>query len=298
MRELEFQRQAAVGQKAIMTPIETRPIAGALGAEVHGVDLSETLEPGAGDSLREAFLSHKVLFFRGQTLTPQAHLCAAEVFGKPDLYPFLQGLPEAPEVIEIVKTETDTVNFGGGWHSDTAYLERPALGTMLHALEVPAVGGDTLFANTELAYAALSAGLQRSLEGLVGINSSEASYQGGRAAGIARIAGMSGAYVPEAQTYEAEHPIVRTHPDTGAKCLYISRAHTVRFKGMTVEESRPLIEQLSAHITRPEFTCRSRWSDGAVAIWDNRTTQHFALNDYHGYRRHMRRVTLKGDRPF
>ena len=281
-----------------MSNIETQPIAGALGAEVQGVDLSQPLGNNVTAALREAFLEHKVLFFRDQTLTPETHLRAAGVFGEPDIYPFLQGLPDAPEVIEIIKSESDTANFGGSWHSDTAYLERPALGTMLHALEVPTIGGDTQFANTELAYASLSEGFKRVLDGLVGINSSEVGYQGGRAAGMARIAGMSSAYLPEAETYEAEHPIVRTHPETGAKCLYISRSHTVRFKGMTAEESRPLIEQLSKHITRPEFTCRFQWSDGAVAVWDNRTTQHSALNDYHGHRRHMRRVTLKGDQPY
>lgn len=277
--------------------LDIRQIAGALGAEVHGIDLAVGLSGPVAEALRTAFLCHKVLFFRDQALSPESHLAVARLFGEPDIYPFIEGLPEAPEVIDIVKAEKDTLNFGGGWHSDTAYLERPALGTMLYALDVPEAGGDTQFANTQLAYEGLSDGLKCTIDGLIGVNSSEIGYLGGRAAGMGRIAGMSNAYVKDSAGYQANHPIVRTHPDTGAKCLYVSRAHTARFQGMTEEESRPLIEYLSIHITRPEFTCRFRWAMGSVAVWDNRTTQHAALNDYHGKRRHMRRVTLKGDRP-
>jgi len=277
--------------------MEVTPVSGALGAEIAGLDLSGNLSERQAGDVRNAFLEHKVLFFRNQTLDPETQLIFARVIGTPDIYPFIQGLPGTPEVIEILKTETDKVNFGGGWHSDTAYMEAPALGTILHGLEVPDVGGDTLFANTALAYRALSEGLKRTLANLRGINSSDAGYQGGRAAGMARIDGMKASYRSDSGGYEAEHPVVRTHPETGEKSLYLSRAHTVRFVGMTAEESRLLIESLAAHITRPEFTCRFRWTPGAVALWDNRTTQHCALNDYHGKRRRMRRVTLKGERP-
>jgi taurine dioxygenase len=277
--------------------LDIQPVSGALGAEVLGVDLSQALSNEAASDIHDAFLAHKVLFFRDQSLTPQDQLRFVRHFGEPDVYPFIQGMADYPEVIEIVKTADDAVNFGGSWHSDTSYLPEPALGSMLYALEVPHAGGDTLFANTRLAYEALSEAMQTMLAGLVGVNSSEAGYKGGRAAGMNRINGMKDTYNEASATYESEHPIIRTHPETGAKSLYIGRGHTRRFKDMTDEESRPLIDFLATHIVRPEFTCRFRWSKGALAIWDNRTTQHYALNDYQGQRRHMQRVTIKGDRP-
>ena len=276
--------------------MEVRPIAGALGAEVRGVDFSQELSNSEASALYDAFLKHKVLYFHGSGLTPAQQLRAARLFGEPDLYPFIKGLPEAPEVIEILKTEKDTVNFGGGWHSDTAYLPEPALGTMLHALEVPEAGGDTLFASTVAAYEALSDGMKAMIADLKGVNDSNSLY-GNRAAAMAKLDGMAANNVPEAEGDISEHPIVRTHPETGEKGLYVSRAHTKHFVGMTEAESKPIIEFLAAHITRPEFTCCVRWQPGGVTVWDNRVTQHCALNDYQGKRRRMRRVTLKGDRP-
>jgi taurine dioxygenase len=278
--------------------MDIRPISGAIGAEIYNIDIGGALSDVDIADVREAFFAYKVLVFREQTLTPSSQLKFSEVFGEPDVYPFIQGLPETPEVIEILKTENDTLNFGGSWHSDTAYLACPALGTALYALEVPSVGGDTLFTNTQRAFESLSSGMQQTLTGLVGVNSSELGYRGGRAAGMARLAGMKGTYVADSGGYEAEHPIVRTHPHTGNKALYVSRSHTARFCGMTAEESKPLIDYLATHITRPEFTCRVRWAPGTLTVWDNRTTQHSALNDYQGHRRRMHRVTLKGDRPF
>ena len=277
--------------------MELQPIAGALGAEVRGVDFSRELSNSEASAVYDAFLRHKVLYFHGPELSPAQQVRAARIFGEPDLYPFIKGLPDAPEVIEILKTEKDTVNFGGGWHSDTAYLPEPALGTMLHAVEVPESGGDTLFANTVAAYEALSDGMKAMIAGLKGVNDSNSLY-GNRAAAMAKLDGMAANNVPEAEVYISEHPIVRTHPETGQKGLYVSRAHTKHFAGMTEAESKPLIDFLAAHITRPEFTCRVRWTPGGVTVWDNRVTQHCALNDYQGKRRRMRRVTLKGGRPF
>jgi taurine dioxygenase len=278
--------------------MQIAPVSGALGAEITGVDLSADLSNQQAADVHAAFLRHHVLFFRGQSMSPQQQMSFTRVFGEPALYPFIQGMPDAPEVIEIVKTESDIANFGGSWHSDTAYMPEPALGTVLQALEVPDAGGDTLFANTGAAYRALSDGMRRLVDGLVGVNSSENGYGGSRARGMSRLSAMKGAFNPVAESYESEHPIVRTHPESGIKGLYVSRSHTVRFKDMTAEESKPLIEYLTSHITSPEFTCRFRWQPGSVAVWDNRVTQHFALNDYAGKRRHMRRVTIKGDRPF
>lgn len=277
--------------------MDVLPLAGAIGAEIQGIDLSQELSNSEAADVYGAFLKHKVLYFHGPELTPEQQLRSARIFGEPDLYPFIKGLPEAHEVIEILKTEKDKVNFGGGWHSDTSYMPEPALGTMLHAVEVPEAGGDTLFANTVRAYKALSNGMKALLADLKGVNDSNSLYAGGRAAAMAKLDGMAKANVPEAEVFVSEHPIIRTHPETGEKGLYVSRAHTKHFVGMTEAESKPLIDFLSAHIQRPEFTCVVRWKPGGVTVWDNRVTQHCALNDYQGHRRRMRRVTLKGDRP-
>ena len=277
--------------------MEIQPVAGALGAEISGVDLQQEYSNSVAAEIHAAFLKHHVLFFRDQHLSPQQELRFTRIFGEPDLYPFLQGLPEAPEVIEILKTETDTKNFGGSWHSDTTYMEKPALGSVLSAVEVPEFGGDTLFANTALAYNALSDGMKAMLAGLVAVNSSDGPYRGGRKAAMATLAGMKDAYAVEAAVYESEHPVVRTHPETGRKAIYVNSSHTKRFRNMTEEESWPLIDFLCRHVIRPEFTCRFRWTPGALAVWDNRCTQHHALNDYAGKRRRMHRVTIKGDRP-
>ena len=210
------------------------PVSGALGAEVAGVEPADAFAADTAAALLVAFARHKVLFFRGRVMTPDEHLRFSRIFGEPDRYPFLQGLPEAPDVIEILKTERDTVNFGGNWHSDTAYLKCPALGTVLQALEVPDAGGDTLFADTAAAYDALSPGMRRVLAPLRGINSSEARYQDGREAAMARLDGMHDAAIRNAPVYESSHPVVRTHPVTGCKSLYLNGSHTRRFAGMRV----------------------------------------------------------------
>ncbi len=277
--------------------IDVKPVSGALGAEIFGVDLSENLTNHKSAEIHKAFLDHKVICFREQKLTPHGQVEFARHFGEPDIYPFIRGLSDVPEVIEIIKTENDTVNFGGGWHSDTSYLEKPALGSMLYALEVPTAGGDTMFANMALAYNALSSGMKEFLGQLVGVNSSAQNYRGGREKKMNELEGMRGKFIESSEVSVAEHPVVRTHSETGQKSLYVSRAHTSHFKGMTAEESKPLIDFLSDHAVRPEFTCRLRWQPGTLIFWDNRCTQHFAVNDYNGGRRHMHRVTLVGDRP-
>lgn len=277
--------------------MQISPISGALGAEIADIDLSGELSNNDAAEVHAAFLAHRVLFFRDQNLSPSQFVRFARLFGEPDIYPFIKGLADTPEVIEIIKTETDTKNFGGSGHSDTSYMECPALGTTLYALETPKAGGDTLFANTTMAHEALSDGMKELLAGLIGVNSSEKGYQDGRAAGMASLDAMKGTFQHKAQTYESEHPVIRTHPETGRKSIYVNRSHTARFKDMTVEESAPIIDFLCDHMIRPEFTCRFHWKPGSVAIWDNRTTLHHAVNDYAGQRRHMRRITIKGDRP-
>ena len=271
--------------------IEVRPIAGALGAEIHGVDIARRLDGEVVSEIRQAFLDHLVIFFRSQTLTPERQLAFAQQFGEPIEYPQLKGLPDCPLITPVIKLEQERVNFGGVWHSDTAYLERPPMGSMLYALEIPPYGGDTLFANQYLAYETLSEGLKKTLAGLVGINTSTKADASKTREDRLREAGA------EMKVLVGEHPVVRTHPETGRKALYVNVGHTTGFKGWTEDESRPLLDHLFAHQVSPEFTCRFRWEPGSLAFWDNRCAQHNPVNDYHGFRRVMHRVTLAGDRP-
>ena len=274
-------------------PFEVRPVAGALGAEIAGIDLSEELDSDTIAAIRAAWLDHLVIFFRSQCLSPERLLGFARRFGEAIEYPFIKGIEGFPEITPVVKLEHERVNFGGLWHSDTAYLERPPMATMLIAREVPPFGGDTLFANMYLAYETLSTGLRRLLDGLVAVNSSaKADVTKTREDRL-----RDGARTDAKREYTAEHPVVRTHPETGRKALYVNGGHTVRFRDMTEAESAPLLQYMSAHQQRPEFTCRFRWQPGSIAFWDNRCAQHNPINDYHGYRRIMHRVTLAGDRP-
>jgi taurine dioxygenase len=276
-----------------MSDIGIHPVSGALGAEVTGVDLSKPLDDQALGVLRRAWLEHLVLFFREQALTPAQFLAFGRRFGQTIEYPFVKGLDEYPDIIPVVKLEHERINFGGVWHSDTAYLDVPPMASMLLAREVPPAGGDTLFANMYMAYDALSEGMKRLLGGLRAVNSSaKADASRTREDRIAER-GRADAR----SLYEASHPVVRVHPETGRRALYVNVAHTVRFDGLTEEESAPLLGFLYRHQVRPEFTCRFRWRPGSLAFWDNRCAQHNAVNDYAGHRRVMHRITLAGDIP-
>jgi taurine dioxygenase len=270
-----------------------RRLSGAVGAEILGVDLGA--EPGHNTiaAIRQVWLEHGVVFFRDQDLPPAKLLDFAKRFGGVVEYPFIKGIEGFPEIIPVVKLEHETQNFGGVWHSDTAYLDTPPMGTMLIAREVPPYGGDTLFANQYLAYETLSGGMKRMLEGLVAINASAKADVTRTREDRVRDSAKSDAK----KEYFSEHPVVRTHPETGRKALYVNVAHTLRFKDMTEAESEPLLNYLFQHQTRVEFTCRFSWQVGSLAFWDNRCVLHNPVNDYHGYRRVMHRVTLAGDRP-
>jgi taurine dioxygenase len=273
--------------------IEVHRIAGALGAEISGVDLARDLDDATIAEIRRVWLDNCVVFFRNQDLPPTRFLALAQRFGEPIEYPFLKGLDGFPEIITVAKLEHEKINFGGVWHSDTSYLDIPPMATMLIAREVPPVGGDTLFANQYLAYETLSEGMKRLLDGLVALNASAK-------ADVTRTREdrVRDSKNPQARKdYLAEHPAVRTHPETGRKALYVNVAHTVRFKDMSEEESAPILDFLFRHQIRPEFTCRFHWEPGSIAFWDNRCAQHNPVNDYHGYRRLMHRITLKGDKP-
>ncbi len=269
------------------------PVAGALGAELSGVDLAKPLAADTVAAIRRAWLEHGVIFFREQDLPPAAFLTFARHFGEPIEYPFVKGLAEQPEIIPVLKEATERINFGGIWHSDTAYLDLPPMASMLIAREVPPAGGDTLFASMYLAYETLSDGMKRLLSGLMGINSSASAD-----VSKTREDRMKDSAREDARKeYVAHHPMVRTHPETGRKALYVNVAHTVGIEGLTREESAPILDYLFRHQIKPELTCRFRWRPRSIAFWDNRCVQHNAVNDYQGHRRLMHRITLGGDKP-
>ena len=276
--------------------MKVEKVAGALGAEISGVDLGEDLSNEEFDAIHKAFLEHQVIFFRDQTgLSPDQQKSFARRFGTLNIHPYVDPMEGHPEIIEIIKEPEDKLNFGGGWHSDMSFLEAPALGSVLHAIEIPPYGGDTLFASQTAAYEALSDGLKQTLDGLTAIHSASREY-GAKGFSAQKRKGMTSHTAEGAPEYE--HPVVRKHPQTGRKGLFINPAFTLRFSGWTAQESAPLLRHLFYHSREERFTCRFRWSEGAVAFWDNRAVWHYALNDYAGHRRHMRRVTINGDKPF
>jgi taurine dioxygenase len=271
----------------------THPLAGAIGAELSGIDLAADLSDETVAAVRQALLDNGVIFFRDQTLPPDRFLALAKRFGTPVEYPFIKGIEGFPEIIAVAKLEHEKLNFGGVWHSDTTYLETPPMGTLLVAREVPEFGGDTTFANQYAAYETLSPGLRRLLDGLTAVSTSAKADVSRTREDRVKSDGTPAARQP----LSAEHPVVRTHPETGRRALYVNTAHTAHFAGMTEAESAPLLNFLFQHQIQPHFTCRFRWQPGSVAFWDNRCVQHYPLNDYHGHRRVMHRITLQGDRP-
>jgi len=277
--------------------IEVKRIAGALGAEIAGVDLSQKLSDDTVGEIRQALHDNLVIFFRDQHLTPGQHLAFGRYFGELQVHDFVEGMDDNQEILEVRKEEWETRNFGGGWHSDVSYLERPALGSILYAREVPEVGGDTMFANQYLAYDSLSAGLKQTLDGLVAVHSARRPYGLDAPRARARAKSSMQFNFSNSANAETEHPVVRTHAATGKKSLYVNGNFTIRFKDMTEAESAPLLNYLYQQAARREFTCRFRWEKGSIAFWDNRCTQHNAINDYNGQRRVMHRVTIEGERP-
>ena len=274
--------------------ITVEPVSGTVGAVVRGVDLSGPLDERMVAEVRKAFLAHHVLFFHDQELTPEAQLRLGRSFGELDTHPFVEGMDSHPEIIEIVTEPDDRINFGGGWHSDVTFLTEPDMGSILYAVDVPPFGGDTLFANQHAAYEALSGTMKELLDGLVAQHSAGPQYAEGGYSTLSRS--MKTTSVVDADRV-VRHPLVRTHPETGQKALYVNPAFTVGIEGMRPDESMALLRFLFRHAVREPFTCRFRWSPGSVAMWDNRSVQHYALFDYRGHRRHMRRITIKGDRP-
>jgi len=268
---------------------------GVFGAEIFDVDVRALDEAGFRE-IEQALLSHGVVAVRDQDLAPADQLAFVRRFGDIHYHPHAKGLPEQPEVLEILKTETDRDNFGGGWHTDQMFAPVPASYTCLYALELPPAGGDTLFACMRNAYRTLSPGMRRLAEGLRTENRSVAAQLAGRNQSAAKAFGSMRATDASADEAPAAHPLVMRHPVTGDPSLYIG-LHTICFEDMTLDESRPLIDWMMGHMTQPENVCRLRWRLGTLAIWDNRSVLHNAINDYHGHRRRMHRITVTGAAP-
>lgn len=274
--------------------LHTTPLTRSIGSEIHDVELSNVTGTTI-DAIQHAFLERKVLVFRDQSLTPEQQLAFGAHFGEFQIHPFRESIPGHPELLVIAKEPNERQNVGGGWHTDMTFMPEPPKGSMLYAIEVPEGLGDTMFSDNEAAFAALSDGMRRMLSGLEAVHSAERVHgiQATREQGSFR---QASAHKPEA-TQEVVHPVVRAHPETGREGLFVNAAFTRRFVDMTEAESRPLLEFLFAQMVRPEFVLRARWHAGTFVLWDNRCTQHFALNDYHGQRREMRRLMVRGERP-
>jgi taurine dioxygenase len=278
--------------------LEARPMTGGLGAELFGVDLGSALDDDVIAEIRRALLQYQVIFFRDQEMTPKQHRDFGKRFGELHIHEYVKGLDAVPEVMPVIKTATDTFNFGGTWHSDVTYHTTPPLGSILYALEAPEVGGDTVFANQYLAYETLSDGMKELLEGRKAVHSAEPIYGKTGAFSSRYKQGSSMAAKPVEAVLESQHPIFRTHPETGRKSLYVNGNFVVSLAGLPAIESAPILQRLYQHATAPEFCCRFRWRKGSVAFWDNRCVQHYAVNDYTGQRRVMHRVTVMGDQPY
>ncbi|MDE1172617.1 MAG: TauD/TfdA family dioxygenase [Parvibaculaceae bacterium] len=270
--------------------INVRKLSGGCGAEVLGVDLRD-ISNHQMDEIRQAYIDHGVIFFRDQTITPLEHIAFARRWGQIDINRYFPANAEYPEIAEVRKEKSQRNNVGGNWHTDHSYDVAPAMGSILVARELPEEGGDTLFANMYAAYEALSDGLKKTLEGMRAVHSTAHVFG---AAGFYKQGDQAGGFKGQEEMIEVTHPVVITHPESGRKALYVNPGFTIGFQGWTEAESRPLLEYLYRHAVQPEFTCRFQWRDGSIAFWDNRATWHSAVNDYHGHRRLMHRITIGG----
>lgn len=272
-----------------MTDITIQPISGYIGAEIQDVDLSQPLASDTVTQLKQALFQYGVIFFRDQELEPEDHIRMAESFGEIEINRFFKQVEGYPKVAEVRKEPHQKSNIGGRWHTDHSYDVAPAMGSILYAKEVPPVGGDTLFASMYAAHDHLSEGLKETLSHMKAWHSNS------------RVFGKSSRPDNEGRTGNEDQvspdivqPVIIRHPETGRKALYVNSIFTYGFEGWTEEESQPLLEYLFKFATQPAFCCRFQWQAGSLAFWDNRAIQHLAINDYHGHRRLMHRITLKG----
>ncbi len=271
-----------------------KSLSGALGAEISGLNAAD-LSDSEFLKVYGAFLEHQFIVLHEQGMKPDDLISFARRFGEVSDYPFAKGMDGYPQITEIIKEPEQTSNFGGMWHSDTTYLPAPPKCTLLYAVETPPRGGDTLFAEMYAAFDRLSDGLKATLRTLRGISSSNLNAAALRGDHLAT--GSMAKTGVQADILQASHPVVRTHPETGKEALFVNPSHTLCFDGMLPAESKPLLETLFAHAVRPEFSTRLSWRPGTLVVWDNRCSQHCAINDYDGHRRVMQRITIAGDVP-
>lgn len=269
--------------------ITVNPVSSALGAEISHIDLREKMSAECRLEVKKAWNEHLVLFFREQFLTTAELMSFAQDMGTPSPYPYVEGLKDFPEIVPILKLPEEKDNFGGVWHLDSAYLPAPALGAVLLAKEIPIEGGDTLFANMQLAYEKLEESLQDRLLKLKVVNTSaKKEVSKSRSNRINRNTDS---------IKIAEHPAIRLHPETGKRSIFLSPAHAIRFSNQSEEESRSLLNLIFQHQIKEEYCYRFKWEEGSIALWDNRATLHYPLNDYQGHKRLLYRISLEGDVP-
>ena len=273
--------------------INVKPLSGNIGAEIDGVNLKKI----SREQLKEikiVFGKYGVIFFRNQNLSPEEEIIFAELWGEININRFFTNLEGYPKIALVSKEPDQKKNIGGAWHTDHTYDLEPAMGSILFAHQVPKKGGDTLFSSMYAAYETLSDGLKDTLKNMYGRHSSRHVFGTSRAERnddtVGRIINSDKA------KQDAIHPVVITHPQTGKKALFVNPTFTLGFDGWSDEESKPLLNYLYSHATKPEFTCRFKWEEGSIAFWDNRSTWHLAVNDYHGQRRLMHRITINGTR--
>jgi taurine dioxygenase len=267
--------------------IRVEPLTGAIGAEIGNVDLRE-LDDELIAEIQDAWVAHKVLFFRDENLTHAQHVAYGRALGELEIHPFVRSIEDHPEII-VLESKPEKFESADIWHSDVTFRESPPLGSVLLGRVIPSYGGDTCFANMELAYETLPDDVKEQIDGAYAIHSYVKAF--GRGLDEPKRADALEQYPDQ------KHPLVRTHPVTGKKSLFINRIFTLTIDGMTADESRPLRNRLYQQAQVPEFQCRFRWRPGSIAQWDNRCTQHYAVPDYGGHARRVERVTLAGDRP-
>lgn len=274
------------------TPFKLHHLSPVIGTEVHGIDLAN-VDTETADWLSTLLVERKVLFFRDQDISKEAHISFARHFGELEVHPFIENDSGHPEIVRL-ENDKDRPPYINVWHSDVTWREEPSLGSILRARIVPEVGGDTLFANMEAAYDGLDDATRKEIDGLYAIHDNENFLNRMR---------MRGATEEEIEAKRAEfpaqrHPIVRTHPVSGRKSLYVNRAFTRRIEGMDTEASDALLQKLFLQAWIPDYQCRFRWAPNSFAFWDNRAAQHYAAADYYPEKRSMERVTIIGDRPY
>lgn len=278
-----------------MGKIKVTSLTRTIGAVVEGIDLSKRLDDEVVGEVRGALLAHRVIFFVDQHITPQQHRDFAARFGGLHTHPLYPGVPEAPELF-ILDNHANNPTDNDAWHTDVTFIETPPLGALLYAKLLPDEGGDTVWADMRGAYEALSTPFREFLSGLDAVHDFARGFPANRT--VAQAAGEQ-KYASALEDHPpVKHPVIRTHPETGADGLFVNYGFTSKISGLRHKESEAILNMLFAHIQKPEFQVRWHWTPNSIAFWDNRVTQHYAVNDYLPARRVMHRATVIGDKPF